>query len=744
MNYGGLKSRLRPSVATSRPVLDLWKAAVGTIAVLGAILACSAGAQAEVVSPRRLLEAADLEGPVISPDGRRVAFRLEQASVERNTYDTAWYVQDLDDGLPPDRVADGGTPLREPVTGVTLPAPAEWSPEGRWIYYRALIDGRIAVWRAAADGSGAAAVTSDAADVRDFVLSADGKKLMYRVGATREEVADAEQAEYDRGIRIDETVPIGGGLFRSSSLDGRPATHRFLGDWFSRGPLLAQSPDRWKAVDTVSLKSSDLAAAEAPTAHPSLSELTERFPDAFQLSASPSDARLALLMRSPNEDDPAATSGIVLAMLPSLGAKRAVKCMAELCKDKPISAIQWRPGSEEILFTVMSYEDGWGQSLFRWDVATGIVRPVVQSRGLISGGRRHREVPCGVSFEALVCVAAEADRPPRLEAIDLATGHRRVLFEPNRALEADIARTAPAKLLRWRDAQGRQYTGQLFAARRTAGDAPPPLFVTYYTCDGFLRGGLGDEWPLATLAGSGISALCINGTPTDYSDRVDRFKEGPQAVAGAVALLSAGGEVDPRRVGMGGLSFGGEVALWTLMHSDLLSAASLASPATTPVYYLLNSLRPAFRDGLRMGWALGAPDETPERWREISPTFELDKIQAPVLFQLAEQEYILALDYLVPLLARSKADAYVFPNEPHIKFQPKHKLSVYERNLDWFRFWLQGYQDADPEKVEQYRIWSAMRRPVAQEQPASAERSGALALTSSPVLDHAQVHRPKK
>src|SRR3546814_4620732 len=37
-----------------------------------------------------------------------------------------------------------------------------------------------------------------------------------------------------------------------------------------------------------------------------------------------------------------------------------------------------------------------------------------------------------------------------------------------------------------------------------------PLFVTYYSCAGYLRGGLGDEWPLLPLASSGIAALCVN------------------------------------------------------------------------------------------------------------------------------------------------------------------------------------------------------------------------------------------
>src|SRR3546814_16876897 len=108
-----------------------------------------------------------------------------------------------------------------------MPAPATWSPDGRWIYYRALVDGKIDVWRAAADGSGSETMTLDAANVRDFALDADGRVLKYSVGATREEVIDDEQAEYDHGIRIDSPVPLGQTLFSSRTLAGPLAPQRF-------------------------------------------------------------------------------------------------------------------------------------------------------------------------------------------------------------------------------------------------------------------------------------------------------------------------------------------------------------------------------------------------------------------------------------------------------------------------------------------------------------------------------------
>ncbi len=684
---------------------------VSTLALVVLGVAVVGPLHAETISPRRLLEVTDLGNPVISPDGRHVAFRAEHASIERNTYDTTWYVQALDGKFPPLRVADGGAPLREYVSGLALPSPAIWSRDGKWIYFRALLNGRVSVWRAATDGSGAHAVTSDPADVRDFTLSGNGQTLIYSVGATREEVIAAEESEYDRGVRIDDTVDIAAGLFRSSKIDGRPTTQRFLGDWFSTGPLLAKVPNRWKGVDLAKMTTRDLSASETP-AHPlKAADLSPDLPASpTKIAQSPGDGRIAVLMPGKKEKGLLMSRYVELAMLPDRHASHPVRCMAKLCHDRYITGIQWRPGSDEVLFTVMDFHMGRAQLIYAWNVVTGTVRPIVLFDGLCSGSQRYWDTTFALSSGTLVCVAAEADRPPRLEAIDLANGQRRKLFEPNKKLEEDIAATVPARLIRWKDAQGQEFTGQLFEARGASTGHPPPLFVTFYTCDGFLRGGLGDEWPLATLAEDGISALCINAIPAALRlDVVANYDQGRAAVDSVVKLLFAEGRIDRTRVGMGGLSYGSEVTLWTLAHSDVVTAASVSGISVTPTYYLFNSLRHAFRTNLRKLWHLGAPDETPKRWREISPAYQLDRIKAPVLFQLPEQEYRMTLDYALPLMRRHQADIYVLPDETHIKFQPRHKLAVYERNVDWFRFWLQGYEDPSLQKAGQYRIWREMR-----------------------------------
>jgi dipeptidyl aminopeptidase/acylaminoacyl peptidase len=667
-------------------------------------MGCAAGASA--VTPRALLEVVDFSQPVMSPDGSQVAFRTERASVERNTYDTIWYVQQVQGkGTLPRRIADGGVVLRD-VAGVSLPVVPVWSPDGRWIYYRALVDGRIDVWRAAVDGSGAVPVTHDAADVRHFRLADNGRTLQYSVGATRAEVRGAELAEYDDGIHIDYTVPLGQGLFRSGRIDGVPATQRFVHGSLARGRLLADVPDRWKAVNMITGTHREISAPgqEVP-AQPKSSD--DR--DVPWKQARSVDGWVATLTRVGEQKDLLLKPDVVLS---ARGPRQEseLMCRAPLCTGKQITGVQWRPGRREVLFTVTDPNKGGAQSIFRWDVQSNAVRPLVQARGLVNGGRA-RNSSCGVSSKELVCVTADANQPPRLERIDLDTGEGRVLFEPNAELAQEVAKAPPARLLRWKGTDGQAFTGQFYPARAAAGSAVP-LFVNYYQCTGFVRGGVGDEWPFASLAEQGVAALCINQAPYVRMP-VNRYNAAISAVAGAVRLLSADGGIDCAKVGMGGLSFGSEVTLWTATNSRLLAATSISTPSLSSTYYLFTSFagKPV-SDMLKKNWGIGTLQETPDRWRLLAPKFHLDSLSAPVLFQMSEQEYLFSLDYAVPLIKGDMADMYVFPNEPHQKFQPRHKLAVYERNIDWFRFWLQGAEDQVPSKRAQYVRWRGMRAHV--------------------------------
>ena len=211
---------------------------------------------------RQLVEVVDINNVSVSPDGRLVAFRTEQASIERNTYETVWYVQPVDGASPPRRMGEGGEMLPD-GGGSSKPELPVWSPDGKWIFFRAANDERIDLWRAAVDGSRTEQLTHDTANVRTFSLSADGSMIYYSVGATHRAVIDAEVAEYDSGFHIDRTVSLGDNLFRSGFHDGRLATQH-LKNSVEYVPLLNDVPDRWKSLSLLTGVTTELAPDQQP------------------------------------------------------------------------------------------------------------------------------------------------------------------------------------------------------------------------------------------------------------------------------------------------------------------------------------------------------------------------------------------------------------------------------------------------------------------------------------------------
>ena len=236
--------------------------------ILAALLLASSGmagaapARSEPRTPAlaELVETADLSSLAASRDGRLVAFRTDRPSIDRNSYDLMWSILDVETGtvVP---IGGGGAPIIADPGYLVAERPT-WSPDGRWIYYRALRGGAVQIWRAATDGSAVELVTREDGDVLSLEPARDGRAILYRTGPARETIERAELEEYDRGILVDQHVELGQNLFRGAIINGRHASERLTGRWFSRGGVLWAQPPRGRRLDFASLATSD-AAAEA-------------------------------------------------------------------------------------------------------------------------------------------------------------------------------------------------------------------------------------------------------------------------------------------------------------------------------------------------------------------------------------------------------------------------------------------------------------------------------------------------
>lgn len=639
--------------------LMLAAAAAGPIPDVGPVRAA--------VSATDLVETADISGLSLSPDGRRVAYRVSRPSVSANAIALDWYVAPVAGGLPI-RIGSGGA-ARHGGAGTLLETLPLWDADSQGLRFLALADGAVGVWHWRNGSDPAPEILSDA-DILDFGPADDGAAIRYTIGATRAGIAAAERNAYDQGTlvdhRLDPMEPLAGGTIEN----GKRIMMRLPGAWFTRERILSETPRQGLTVAVASRAAIALAAQgdRAEAADGSRADIVMGTDEHAVMVARPDGKRIA--------------------------------CRAAPCRSARLAALAWRPDHDMLL--LFERAGSAREHVWLWRVGAPKARLLTTT----DGGTRSPSHPprCVAAAVSLVCAEAGPVSPPRIVSIGYARAEKRVIDDPNAALRRRIA--AKAEPMQW----PRGVTGVLLLPKKTAG--PLPLVIHHYRCPGFLRGGIGDEIPMLPLVEHGFAVLCMDRVRAPKDAGTDAsYAAALSDIEGALDGLVKDGVVDPARVGIGGLSFGSEVALYAVRKSDRFAAATLSSSQMSPSYYWANALPGrAFAAMLDEYWRIGDPDSDPARWKQLSAIYDIGSIRTPLLMQLPESEarYVLELHTKLKL-AGKPAELFAFADEPHIKKQPVHKRAVYERNLDWYRFWLKGEEDADPAKAEQYARWRSYR-----------------------------------
>lgn len=191
----------------------------------------------------------------------------------------------------------------------------------------------------------------------------------------------------------------------------------------------------------------------------------------------------------------------------------------------------------------------------------------------------------------------------------------------------------------------------------------------------------------------------------------------------AVKALDERGLIDPDRVGIIGFSRSGWYTEFALTHS---SVRYRAATLTDNVQYSLSEYWMLHSAGILHGWDTmyaGPPyGESLKNWLAFSISFNLDRIHAPILME--EMGYGVPFDNpkAPPLSLAAKwelftglnrlgkpVELYYYPNEVHQPDHPKARLATLQRNLDWYRFWLQDYERPQPSDTGQYIRWRHLR-----------------------------------
>ena len=639
-----------------------------------------------------------LSGASISPDGGSIALQLRRADPQSNSYCLAILVLSSSPGAAPRIVDAGGEFINWTLSrrgmarlGVGLPAPVipHWSRDGRWLVFLRRDGGSTQVWRALADGTRPAErITHLASDIEDvaWIPGSDQLVLSTRPGlaAFATDTANAGLA----GFRYDDRFSP---MVDSLPLPSEPIAREYLAVDPSTGAIRQATANERAGLDPVTSAAVPAGARLSATASDGARAwVVPRFAGRF---AAPDRLNVAF--------------GTVTR-----------SCFTAACSH--IAGIWWSPDGRELRFLARA---GWAQSelaFYRW--------PRDASAPHMAWSIDHLLIGCQPLGGALLCGEEHSEQPRQLVLIDPVTGRSTLLFDPD--IEFRQLRLGAVRRLRWRNAYGIESFGDLVLPPEYRPGERVPLIVVQYRSKGFLRGGTGDEVPIQSFAARGYAVLSFE-RPEDIASRsrarteaeYDRLdfanwadrRSVQSSLEGGVQLAVSLGFANPKAVGLTGLSDGAATAQWALVNSDIFRAAAISSCEDESVMALGG---PVLADLYHeRGFPRPGPDSG-KAWRPYALSSDVARVRAPILLQSADREYLATLTSVTALQAAGKpVDLYVFPDEYHIKWQPAHRLAVYERTLDWFDFWLRGIEDPDPAKHDQYEHWRALKRLTATQSP---------------------------
>lgn len=648
-----------------------------------------------------LLKLRDLHGLQISPDGEYAAFVLGQAIYDTNSYRSGLFVVGTGRGSKPVCLGSAGPPHWDDINQWSTENP-QWSPDGKYIYYRLKDAGIWQVWRWNRNGGRPAQVTHAARDVRSFELNPNGTTLIMMV--KKSPITD-ERSLAEHGILYDGSFdavtpePIVDRIYKIHEAENEPWLHNL------------QSGTERKAQDE-ELETYSQVGAD-PRAKPFLRTFTKNelaVQQIYGLEISPDRTGVVYTRFIDDFSQSAWRSWLLLSKPIRGGSPVAVAPAADYARQ-----YWWGHDSTEIYYTEYSWEDadhGDASAVLVFDSSKGTRRQVLQFPGLLHDYSADR------SGRFLVCIREGNTTPAEIAMADLSSGRVRTLVDLNPEFRNIELR--PAKRIDVTNKYNDHFWGHLvLPPDYDPGQRYPLIITTYKDYGGFLRGGSpGDEYPIQVFAANGFAVLNFealgksrNSKPHDF-DRTILFWQSPlEAMETAVTNLAKMGVIDKSRVGITGLSHGADVLDYGISHTTLFSAAiDSGDGSRDPIdFYLLSD---GDRAAISRLWDLESPlGDANTRWQRISPALNASRIQTPLLINSADAEYIADMQFVTTLRDLKKpVEMFIYSREAHLKNQPKHRYEIYERNVDWFNFWLRDKEDMRSEKTAQYERWRELRK----------------------------------
>ncbi len=714
-----------PILGSMRSTVQLMTRRLATAALVAALLAAPGAAAAQTplhptphaLHPRLYFSLRTPAEPVISPDGRRVAFTVRTPDFERGQVREEIWIAGLGG------VLAGAEPARQLTSSRSGAWSPAFSPDGRRLAF--LSDDALAgesdddalpqVWLLPLAGGAPTRLTASAAGVEHFEWMPDGESIIYLQEEEPASPVAAHQAALEER-RLDARRHVEPPPFKDLwrvSLDGDAG--RLLR--FERGlsDFRISPTGEWIALvsnptgDPDDDRLDDLWVVRTMGGAPR--RLTTRPYGEYDPRWSPDGRWLAFTALRDTAIGYSNPDLWVMAIadclqVPSSGTGIERPCRASLSDslDRDVIAYRWTSATE----LLASVQQGATPRLLRVTLAgTAATGPSV----------RFAPVPAdsGAAFDAFDAVRSTAvalvEGPsawPDLWEINLQAAQPRSrtaapvrwrrLTHLNPAL--DSVRLGRQEVVRWRSRDGETVEGVLVLP--PTGSPPFPLVVAVHggphgAAENVVRG----YYTPQLYAARGYAVLLPNyrgsagyGNRWATANRGDLGGRDWEDIEGGVEELVRRGIADSARLAMKGLSYGGYMTNWALTRTTRFRAGVSESGIASFVTDFSNSNIPSWeRDYL-----LARHWENPRIYAERSPLTYVDRITTPLLLIHGDEDPNTAPANSIELwralttLGRT-VELIRYPREGHGFDEPAHRLDKFRREIAWLDRWVLGLRE---------------------------------------------------
>ncbi len=597
--------------------------------------------------------------PHWSPDGARIAYVVTKADLARSVYDSDLWLID----------ADGKNDRRLTFVNGADFRP-RWSPDGTRIAFLSDRGGRNAIYVLDAGGGEARALTSEPTPIREFEWSPDGKQIAFtRIDEMSAEDEKRAAAKDDARVVDENTRQVhlylaDAGTGKSKKLTSG-ALSTFDLDWSPDGSQIVVSQSSGTGLDGLHSTDLYLVSARDGAVRPLVvrpgHDRNPRFsPDGKWIAFTSAGGVGHWLVEFDIHVVPVAG-----------GEPRKISA----AYDRTPDSFEWTDDGRGLWI-----EGPWNSAsrLFRMNADGSGLTDALPNRGEVGDADVHQK---GIAY-----IGQSLTSPP-----ELWVGDRQLTHHNDAYRDRELAET---RVIRWKNPKdGLEIEGLLtLPLGYKSGRVPLLTFVHGGPASRFDQGYLGylgHVYAPHALAAKGFAVLRPNPRGTGGYGRAFRVANRNDwggldwvDINAGIDKVLADGIADPQRLGLMGWSYGGFIAAWALGHSDRFRAVSIGAPVVDLLSFHGTTDIRAFIPSYFVGMPL-------ELLRAHSPAWHLRKTKAKVLIQHGDADDRVPLSQgtlLYRLLDELGVDVamVVYPRQPHVPREPKLRIDVARRNVEFF------------------------------------------------------------